>query len=80
MMGKKGDISMRLLSRSRELKRLDSIFKRTGQRSVQLLDSVIWLRGCKRTAVRAPAWSEPQRASRRSPIDFGSRSRTFGLR
>jgi hypothetical protein len=65
---------MRLLSRSRELRKLDSIFKRTHQRSVRLLDSMLWLRGTTAEPVRKVDLV-PVVPVRRSPIDYGLRPR-----
>ncbi|UYN94234.1 MAG: hypothetical protein KIT25_19665 [Enhydrobacter sp.] len=66
---------MRLLSRPRELKRLDAIFKSTRQRAtVRMLDSMLWLRGSKAEPVRKVEVA-PAAPSRRSPIDFGLRPR-----
>ncbi len=61
---------MRLLSRSRELKRLDSIFKTPRHRAVDVLESVLWLRAGKAEAVRKVQLLAP---SRRPSIDFGRR-------
>jgi hypothetical protein len=65
---------MRLLSRSRELKRLDAIFKHTSQKSVRLLDSMLWLRGSTAEPVRKVVLV-PATPVRRSPIDYGIRPR-----